>query len=326
MFSLLILGVPIAYLVVVLVLLIRKEPRGLELSLLFAVVSVMTGIWAINQSRSSTAGIAILGLPLMGALGGFLGLIFGRFRLSAEPSHRFGAWVGLAGALSLVAFNIASGAQERSKNRSRDDQQAVFSAEIARDRQMIAATLKENPGRDRAWLDSSIRTRMNDRAFLLAALPNDSMSPEILDTLANSPDLSIALEAVRNPNTRAETLEHVYRTKSYPDYLFQALAAHRHTPPAVLLELYRRPRTISQLDIWFAGNPATPREILDEISRTSSDKSVIGALLENPSLDCGLLTQVGVTLMKRQKRDGDDPNVMRVSELVPKLCPKKLAP
>jgi hypothetical protein len=30
--------------------------------------------------------------------------------------------------------------------------------------------------------------------------------------------------------------------------------------------------------------------------------------------------------MKRQKRDGDDPNVMRVSELVPKLCPRKLAP
>ena len=243
MFSLLILGVPIAYLVVVLVLLIRKEPRGLELSLLFAVISVMTGIWAINQSRSSTAGIAFLGLPLMGALGGFLGLTFGRFRLSAEPSHRFGAWVGLAGALSLVAFNIASGAQERSK---------------------------------------------------LAALPNDSMSSEILDTLANSPDLSIALEAVRNPNAGAETLERVF--------------------------------TIMRLDIWFAGNPATPREILDEISRASSDKSVIGALLENPSLDCGLLTQVGVNLMKRQKRDGDDPNVMRVSELVPKLCPKKLAP
>jgi hypothetical protein len=326
MFTLLILGVPIAYLVVVLVLLIRKEPRGLELSLLFAVISVMTGIWAINQSRSSTAGIAFLGLPLMGAVGGFLGLAFGRFRLSAEPSHRFAAWLGLAGALLLLVFNIASGAQERSKNRSRDDQWAAQSAEIARDRQMIGTALKENPGRERVWLDSSIRTRMNDRAFLLAALPNDSMSPEILDSLANSPDLGLALEAVRNPNARAETLEHVYRTKSYPDYFFQALAAHRHTPPAILLELYRKPRTISQLDIWFAGNPATPREILDEISRTSSDKSVIGALLENPSLDCGLLTQVGVNLMKRQKRDGDDPNVMRVSELVPKLCPRKLAP
>ena len=147
MFSLLVVGAPIAYLVVVVVLLIRKEPRGLELSLLFAVISVMTGIWAINQSRSSTAGIAFLGLPLMGALGGFLGLIFGRFRLSAEPSHRFGAWVGLAGALSLVAFNIASGAQERSKNRARDDQWAAQSAEIARDRAMISTALKENPGR-----------------------------------------------------------------------------------------------------------------------------------------------------------------------------------
>jgi hypothetical protein len=318
MLTLMILGVPIAYLIAVVVLLIRKEPRGLELSLLFAVISVMTGIWAINQSRSSTAGIAFLGLPLMGALGGFLGLVFGRYRLSAEPSHRFGAWVGLVGALSLVAFNITSGEQERSKNHRRDDTQAVFSAEIGRDRDTISTALKENPGRERAWLDSSIRTRMNDRAFLLAALPNDSISPETLDTFANSPDMGLMLEAVSNPNASAETLQRVYRRDLY--YTFQALAANHHTPPSVLLDLYRRPGIHLQFDIWFAGNPATPREVLDEISRTSSDRSIIGALLENPSLDCGLLTQVGVSLMKRQKRDADDPNVMRVSELLPKVC------
>jgi hypothetical protein len=317
-FTLLILGVPIVYLVVALVLLIRKEPRGLELSLLFAVISVMTGIWAINQSRSSTAGIAFLGLPLMGAIGGFLGLAFGRFRLSAEPSHRFGAWVGLVGALSLVVFNIASGEQERSKNRGRDDQQAVFSAEIARNRATISTALKENPGRERAWLDSSIRTRMNDRAFLLAALPNDSISPETLDTFANSPDMGLMLEAVSNPNARAETLERVYRRDLY--YSFQALAANRHTPPAVLLELYRRPTIATTFNIWFAGNPATPREILDEISRTSSDRSIIGALLENPSLDCGILSHLAVNLMKTQNRDADNPNVMRLNERLPTVC------
>jgi hypothetical protein len=322
-FIVLLLGIPIAYLVVLIGLLIRRQPRGIAVSLLFAALAVATGIWAIRQSRSSTAGIGFLWIPSMGAFAGFLGLLFGRFRASTNPGNRIGSWVGLAGVLFLVSFNIAQGFQTRAKNQGRDTKQAEFSAEIARDRAMIASALNENPGRERVWLDSSIRARMDDPAFLLAAIPNDSVSPEILDSLANSAGLNIALEAVRNPNTRAETLERVYRTKSYPDYFFQALAAHRHTPPAVLLDLYRRPRTITMLDIWFAGNPATPRVILDEISRTATDRSIIGSLLENPSLDCALLGQVGVNLMKVQKRDADDSNVMRVSELVPALCPQK---
>ena len=161
---------------------------------------------------------------------------------------------------------------------------------------------------------------MNDRAFLLAAIPNDSMPAGLLDTLANSPDLGIALEAVRNPNTRAETLDRVYRTKSYPDYFFQALAGHRQTPPNVLLELYRRPRTITGLDIWFAGNPATPKEILDELAQTTKDKYVASALLENPSLDCGILTHLAVNLMKTQNQDADKPNVMRLNERLPTVC------
>ena len=283
-FFLALVGVPIAYLVVLGVLLVRRQPRGLALSLLFAAVAVMTAIWAINQSRSSTAGIAFLGIPLMGALGGFLGLTFGRYRTSANPRHRIGAWLALVGALLLLSLNFTQGTQEKSKNRGRDETQTAFLAEISLDRKVIDAALKENPGREGAWLDSSIRARPNDRAFLLAALHNDSISPDVLDTVANSPDLGIALEAVRNPNTRAETLERVYRTKSYPDYFFQALAAHPHTPPSVFRDLYRRPRTITGLDYWFAGNPATPREILDEIARTTSDSSVIRQLQGNPAL------------------------------------------
>jgi len=324
-FFLAIFGAPVAYLVVLVRLLVSRDPRGLALSILFAGITVISAVWAMDQSRSSTRGLAFLGFPLMATLGGFLGLAFGRYRASTDLSQRIGAWLGLAGALALVGFNISGGLKEKTKNRGRDATQAAFSAEISRDRDTINAALKQNPGRARAWLDSSIRTRMTDRAFLLAALPNDSVSPDVLDTLANSSDLNIALEAVRNPNTRPETLEHVYRTKSYPDYFFQALAAHHHTPPNVLLDLYRRPQTIMGLDIWFAGNPSTPHEILDQISRTATDRSVIGALLENPSLDCGMLTHVAVTLMKRQNRDADNPSVARLSELTPTVCPNKAA-
>jgi hypothetical protein len=322
-FVLLLVGIPVAYLVVLATALIRKEWRGTGLSVLFVAIAVITGLWSIKQSRSSTAALGLFVIPLIGALGGFLGLAFGRYRNSNDRSQRIGSWLALAGAVLLIGFNITQGQQTNAKNQSRDDAQAALLAEISLDRKIIAAALQENPGHQREWMDSAIRANMSNRPFLLAALPRDSISPEILDSLASSPDLGIALEAVRNPNTRGETLERVYRTKSYPDYFFQALAAHRHTPPNVLRELYNRPVTITGLDIWFAGNAATPRDILDKLSRTETDKSVIASLLENPALDCALLGQIGVNLMRVQHRDADDSNVMRVSELLPAVCPQK---
>jgi hypothetical protein len=325
LFLLALLGIPCAYLVVIAVLVFRGDARGIGLSLLFFAASVATGVWAILQSKSSTAGIGFLGIPLLGGLAGFLGLAFGRYRTSPEPARRIGAWIGLTAALILVGFNIAQGAQTRAKYRVYDVKQAEFSAEIGRDRDSIALALKQNPGRQRLYLDSSIRARMNDRAFLLAALPNDSISPGVLDTLANSDDLGIALEAVRNPNTTGQTLARVYRTKSYPDYFFQALAAHQHTPPEILRDLYHRPRTISGLDIWFAGNPSTPKEILSEIARTTSERHVVNALLVNPALDCPVLSLLAANLMKRQNRDADNPEVERITQLVPVLCEKKPA-
>jgi hypothetical protein len=317
------LGVPIAYLIVLARSLIRKDWRGVGLSLVFAAIAAIGDYWSITQSTSSTAGIGILLIPLLGALAGFLGLGFSRYRTSADQDQRVGAWLALGSALVLFGFILTQGQTASSNKRRRDAEQTKLLEEISRDRNLIAAGLKENPGRERAWMDSAIRANINDRSFLLAALPRDSISPDILDSLANSRDLGIALEAVRNPNTRGETLERVYRTQSYPDYFFQALAAHPHTPPNVMRELYARPATITGLDIWFAGNPATPREILDKFSRTSTDRSVITSLLGNPALDCALLGQVGVNLMKVQHLDADDGNVMRVSELLPTVCPQK---
>ena len=202
-----------------------------------------------------------------------------------------------------------------------DEQQDPQTAAIARERQTIAAALRENPGREREWLDSSIRARRNDRAFLLAALPNDAISPSLLDTLANSLDLSVALEAIRNPSTETATLETVYRRNFRPAFLMEALAAHRRTPPYIFRELYDPQRDSASLDVWFAGNPATPREILAQIARKSTNTFVIAALLENPKLDCWLQGQLARNLMKEQNRDADNPNVQRLAELVPECTP-----
>ena len=311
---------PFLYLLLIVVMLAKRDRRGLGLSVAFAAIAVVTGMWAINESRASTAGIGILGIPMMGSLAGLFALAFGRLRPSPEPLHRATAWVALAGAVFLVAFNFAQRTETKNKNTARDQVQAAYSAEIARDKAEIDAALAQNAGRQTAYIDSAIRSRMHDRAFLIAALPHDSISPGILDTLAGSPELNVALEAIRNPATSGETLARVYRTASYPDYFFQALAAHRHAPPEILRELYHRPRTISGLDIWFAGNPSTPVDVLDEIAKTTKESSVVSQLIENPALDCKRLSALGVRLMKQPQRDPPDANVMRVTERLSTVC------
>ncbi|HJQ12671.1 MAG TPA: hypothetical protein VJ840_16700 [Gemmatimonadaceae bacterium] len=312
--------IPLAYLVVLGVLVFKRDSRGIAFSLLCFAAFLLAGAWAITRSRASTAGIGFLFLPAEAAIGGFLGLVFARLRHSTLTRHRVSGWLALSAFVVLLGLFLWGGTKTMAVNKSRDDQQARFSAEIARDREEIKAALETNRGRERAWLDSAIRSRMSDRAFLLAALPSDSISPEVLDAVASTNDLNTTLEAIRNPNARAETLTRIYRTATYPDYFFQAIAAHHNTPPDILRELYRRPRTITGLDIWFAGNPSTPREVLSDIARKTTDRHVIAALLENTALDCATITQLSVNLMKDQNRDADNPSVARLNERLPTVC------
>lgn len=312
-------GIPVAYLVILGTLLVKRDPRGVGASLLFFALAAGSGLWAIFQSRSSTAGIGIIGIPFIGALCGFLGLAFGRWRSSTGPNRRVAAFLALAGAVLLVAFNIREGTHTVAKNKVRDETQAAHTAEIARNRELIAAGLKENAGRQRAWIDSSIGSRIADRAFLIAALENDSISPEILDTLATSADLGITLMVVRNPNTSGETLTKVYRRHSYPNYFFQALAGNRNTPPEILRELYTKPRTITGLDGWFARNPATPHDVLEEIATSSTSTYAISQLLQNPALDCPLFEQAARNLLARPS-DSAARVLAQVEELRPQIC------
>jgi len=313
--------VPIAYLVILVSLLVKKSPKGIGVSLLFCALAAGSAYWAITQSRSSTASIGMIGLPFIGALGGFLGLAFGRWRSSPEHTHSIGAFLGLGGAVVLVAFNVREGMKTVAKNEGRDEIQAAHSEEIARDRALISAGLGANENRQRAWLDSSIREHMDDRAFLIAALENDSVPSAILDTLANSADLDIALQAVRNPSTERATLRRVYMTQTNPDYFYQALAGHPNTPPEIIRELYTKPRTITGLDGWFARNPATPRDVLEKISTTTTSTWAIAQLLENPTFDCALLDQAARNL-SAMRSDSASRVAAQLAEERPTVCAK----
>jgi hypothetical protein len=125
---------------------------------------------------------------------------------------------------------------------------------------------------------------------VLSVLEEHGVDPALLDSLAGSPDLGIALQAVRNRAATGSTLARVYRSSPNRNYFLQALAAHANTPPEILREIHQlRPAPISGLEIWFAQNPATPTDVIADIARDSRDPQVIRQLIRHPRVGCSML-------------------------------------
>jgi len=199
------IGLPIAYLFQV------GKPRGFALSVLFVVFAAATALWAISRSRSDWASMGYYLVPGDAALAGILSLTFSRKKDHAVPDLRILAWLALAGSILIVVFNLVSGFQSISENRAADEYDEVTFRQYDREKASIGSYLQKNRGRETAWLDSSIRTRMQDSLFLSVALESGFVSPDLLDTLARSPFQRVALSAIGNPKARGETLVRAYR-------------------------------------------------------------------------------------------------------------------
>jgi hypothetical protein len=283
------------------------------------------GLWAIFQSRSSTAGIGVLFLPFLGVLAGVLGWLFRNLQIAKTFALRLFGWLCLAGAIALLAWGVYDGVKTIKLNQTRDAAQQARLARIDGHRATIKALLAQSKGSESATIEKIIVEANNDNEILIPALASEFVSADTLDRFARADDLSLTLTAVRNPNCRAETLVRIFRTHSYPDYFFQALSAHPNTPPVILRELYQKnPRTIMGLDAWFAKNPATPPDMLLELTNTT-DPNVIQGLLQNPKVDCNMLGRIGDAL-KRSSRPDDNFSVGRLSELRKALCDASTLP
>ncbi len=314
----------LVYFVLLVVLAVRKDSKGIVTSLIFFAVAVTVGYWSIIQSRSSTAALGFLWLPFLGTIVGFLGLVFGRWARETPPRepHRILGWAALVASVALVGYTSAEGFRTQARNNWRDQERVAYNAELFRNRELIATGLRNNVGRERAYLDSIILARLDDRALLLAALHNDSISPSVLDTVAKSADRGVVLEAIRNPAASAETLKRVYELDR-PDYFYQALAGHANTPPDILRNLHANPGIISSLDVWLAGNPAAPRDVLTKIAGNTMDEHVLIRLVQNPSLDCTVARLVRIAFARIG--GGRTDAATRAGERQRELCPTTAA-
>jgi hypothetical protein len=300
-------------------LLLKKRWRGFGWALGAFLLVVLVGIWAIFQSRSSTAAIGILFLPFYGLFAAVMAWLFANLCVAERWGWRAFGWFCLAVSLAVPVALVFQGFDSIALNESRDAKYQASLIEIAKNKASLAEALTNNPGRESEMIDALIGKHADDRNHLLPILESRFVSAEALDRLARSEDLGIALSALRNPNCRAETLVRIYRTHAYQDYFFQAVAAHANTPPDILKELYQRPVTINGLDRSFASNPATPIEVIRDIIAKTKESFVVQRLLENPALDCSWLLPIEEAL-KRSERPADGFSVNRLQELRSTKC------
>lgn len=315
-----ILAIALALIAGFVFLLLKKRYRGLGLGFAMCCVAVLVGLWAIVQSRSSTAAaIGILFLPFYGLLSGLMAWGFANLRAQANRALRVLGWLCLCISLGAPIFLAYGGFHSIALNQARDAKHAADTAEIERHRRHINEALAHTPGYEAETIATLINEHASDRNFLLPALDNRFVTPETLDRFARSDDFGIALTAVRNRNCPPQTLVRIYRTHAYPDYFFQTLAAHENTPPETLTDLYRRPATIQGLDRSFARNPATPKAILADIAGKTHETFVVQQLLQNPKLDCTLIGAAEAAL-KRSERPDDRFSIGRLQEIKAGIC------
>jgi len=319
------LGLPIVYVRALHHQNVAGEALNVRLSLLVFVAVAATAVWALSQSRSQWGALGYLALPGEAALAGWLSLAFGRWRNSSDTNRWLLGRLALPVSALLVVFNVAQGARNIAANRAYDEYDEKYFGPSNRVEKFITAGLEQNPGRGEEWLDSTIRTRLRDSVFLSVAVRYDLVSPGVLDTLANSPFQVVAVSAIINQRTRAETLARSYRAHSDSHVFVQPLAHNPRTPPDILREIYHRHHNRIGIEGSLAENSASPRDVLEGIATSAKHPEEIHALLRNPALDCELLGKVASYLGGEGKALARDYNIARMNEVRPTVCSGKTA-
>jgi hypothetical protein len=295
MITVLLFGLPWLYAASLIRLVVSSDRTGLLPSIGIAVATGVVAIWSIQQSRSSTAAIGLIFIPMLAAASGCLALPHGRWRRAPEPALRVLGLVLLLLAFVPMVMEAVAGRRTIERNAERDADAAQRERVVQGYRAEIDRVVALRGGDAASYVDSLIRARRDDRELMLAALESHRVSPALLDSLAGSPDLGIALEAVRNDSIPSTALARVYHTAATPYYFFQALAANPHTPHDILRAIRAtQPPPVSGLDIWFAENVAAPPDLLLDIARTSESIDAIRVLLRNPSIACAVVDAAAV--------------------------------
>lgn len=305
--------VPLLWVLACLILIWRRPGSlwrrgGLYGQIAFA-LALLIGFFAIYESRSSTAGIGLLFLPVMALVPGVLGFALGMAHYLYRQQAIRPVWalpVMLLTSLLLVACYGYQGYgwwQTAQQNTAQDREAERQRQSIADNRRLLAEKLAANPGREAAIIEQ-LASQTDDRTWLIPLAANPHASVKTLDELSRSADFGVALNALRNPKLPADSIVRLYREHSYPDYFFSTMAGNANSPVWLLRALYEMRAQNLGIAPALAANTASPDDLLADLLATA-DQRTLGKLAGNPRIDCGQLFEIERRLQDhRLKRPG----------------------
>jgi hypothetical protein len=325
---------PIAFVLACLALATRGPAtawqRGGILALIAYCISLAIGTCTILESRSSTAGIGFVFLPVLATGPGVLGLLLGsmhflhRHRENSKARSAFGALSILsAAALGLViGLQAVEWVETRSLNEKRDAESHRHRLGIEAAERRLTKQLSANPGQEERII-AEIAGNRNERAVLIPIARNRFTPPEVLAELSRSSDLGVALSALRNARIPADAIEWVYANHPYPQYFYSTMAANPNTAPHLLRVLLQKRHLNTGIAPALAANPASPADIIGRLMDRPNARVARG-LARNPALDCQQLQ----TLLKKLDREDagtERPDVVATIRQRLHVCPPDTA-
>ena len=259
---------------------------------------LLLGTYSILQSRSSTAGIGFIFLPIIALVPGLIGVALGKAHRTflqarqAQPPSGSRRNMIMLGVVLLLPFvwQVYATLDTMSRNNARDAESAHQTAAIKENTQELARLLSASPGKESDIL-SQTAAQTTDRTMLISIAASPFASADLLETLSRSTDFGVVLSVVRNKNTASKTLEWVYKNHHYPPYFYMDLSGNPNTPAAILHELYGKRGENNGITMSLASNPRLPNDILTKLS-LEQDKYVLRNILDRPQLTCAQVSNV----------------------------------
>lgn len=268
------------------------------------------GSYSILQSRSSTAGLGFIFLPIIALIPGGIGLILGKihteyFRQKQRNKplaiHRSGLIIFSLLILMPFIWQANVLLNTISKNNLRDIEVARQRVAIENNINKLKKLLSENPGREVDILKEKA-DETEDRVELIPIAKNEHASSEILNELSRSADIGIVLTVVGNQNTSEKTLEWLYINNTYPAAVYPSLSSNPKTPKKILRELYEKRHQYTLIAWQLARNPELPEDILNKLVNEPRGR-VLLHILGRSDITCEQVKKVINTLEKLKDTD-----------------------
>lgn len=302
--------IPILFVVTCIIFLFKPKSKWKRASLYgilaFGLFFLISG-YSILQSRSSTAGIGFIFLPIIALLPASIGFFLGKTHTEylwrkQNNTSRSIQRVGLIilPVLLILPFIWQMSVLQNtiSKNNSRDIESARQREAIKSNTKKLDLLLSKNHGREAVILMEKAGAT-EDRTELIPIANNKYTSAETLNKLSRSTDRGVVLSAVRNRNVAESTLEWVYKNYANTSYFYADLSFNPKTPKEILRELYDKRLQNTGIARQLARNPKLPEDVLNDLV-SEPRKYVLRNILDRPDINCKQVNKVLITIEEQK--------------------------